>query len=71
MGIMTLEGIVEHGVIRIMSEVHLPDQTKVYVIVPGIHVEHIARVFSPRLAHLEQAEDFRMEIIAETADAGI
>ncbi len=71
MGIMAFEGIVDQGRIRLMSAIRLPEKTKVYVIVPEIHVERIARVFSPRLAHLEQAEDFRMEIVAETSDAGI
>jgi len=72
MGVMALEGIVDHGIIRLTSTVHLPDNTKVYVIVPGIHVERsIARVFSPHLAHPEQAEDFRREIVAETPDAGV
>ncbi len=71
MGIVTLEGIVDHGIIRLIPEVKLPDRTKVYVIVPGIHVERVARVFSPHLAHPEQADDFRMEIIAEIPDAGV
>lgn len=71
MGVMALEGIVDHGTIRLMSSVHLPDNTKVYVIVPEIHVERATRVSSPHLAHPEQAEDFRMEIVAETPDAGL
>lgn len=71
MGVMALEGIVDHGIIRLTSDVHLPDNTKVYVIVPGIHVGRVARVFSPHLAHPEQAEDFRMEMVAETPDAGV
>jgi hypothetical protein len=71
MGVMALEGIVDHGTIRLTSNVHLPDNTRVYVIVPGIHVERVARVFSPHLAHPEQAEDFCMEIVAETPDVGV
>jgi hypothetical protein len=69
MSIVTLEGIVEHGQIRLKSGVHLPDNTKVYVVVPGMQVEEIAHVVSPRLARPEQAADFKLEVVEEPADA--
>jgi len=69
--IVTLEGIVEHGQIRLKSDVHLPDNTKVYIVVPGMQVEEIAYVVSPRLAHREQAADFKLEVIEESTDASI
>jgi hypothetical protein len=71
MSIVTFEGIVEHGQIRLTSDVHLPDNTRVYVVVPGIQVEEIAHVISPRLAHPEQAADFKLEVVEEPADASI
>jgi hypothetical protein len=43
----------------------------VYVVVPDIQIEQVARIFSPRLAHPEQATDFRMEIVGESPDASI
>lgn len=71
MSVITLEGIVEQGQIRLVSDVQLPDNTKVYVVVPGLRVEQIAHVFSPRLAHPEQATDFVLEVVEEASDAGV
>jgi len=71
MSVVTLEGIVEHNRIRLLDEVQLPDNTKVYVIVPGIEVERAAHMYSPRLALREQAADFMMEIIEEPPNAGV
>ena len=70
MGVVTYEGIVEDGQIKLTSDVHLPEQTKVYIIVPDMKVEQRAQLHSPRLAHREQAGDFVMEII-ESTDAGL
>jgi NADPH-dependent ferric siderophore reductase len=63
MRILTLEGVVHRDRIYVRTNVRLPENTKVYVIVPDVQVEQVARVFSPRLAHPEQAADFRMEIV--------
>jgi len=65
MDIAAFEGVVEHGQIRLKVDVHLPEQTKVYVIVPDIKIKRGAHIFSPRLAHPEQAEDFELEIVEE------
>ena len=69
MNVVTLEGIVEQGKILLPANVHLPEKTKVYVIVPGIQDEPLGRIFSPRLAHPEQAADFNMEIVEDSPDA--
>ncbi len=71
MSIITYEGIVEGGQIRLKPDVRLPDKTKVYVVVPDVHTEETARIFSPRLTHPEQAADFRMEVTEEPTDATI
>jgi len=71
MSVVTLEGIVEHGQIRLTGDVRLPDNTKVYVVVPGMEIERVARIASPRLAHPEQAADFTMEIVEEATDASV
>jgi hypothetical protein len=71
MSIFTVEGIVEKGVVRLKAGVHLPDHTKVLVVVPGIEVEPAARIMSPRLAYPEQAADFVMEVGETPEDAGI
>lgn len=71
MGVVTFEGVVEHGQIRLRTDVHLPDKTKVYVVVPGIRIEQVAHIFTPRLAHPEQVVDFEMEIVEESPDASL
>jgi len=71
MSVVTFEGIVDNGQIRLKTNIQLPDKTKVYIVVPDIQVEQIARIFSPRLAHPEQAADFKMEIVRESSDASL
>lgn len=71
MGVITLEGIVDQNQIRLTSNIRLPEKTKVYVLVPDIQIEQVARVFSPRLVNPEQASDFEMEVVEELSDAGL
>ncbi len=71
MSVITLEAIVEHGQIKLSGNVHLPENTRVYVIVPSEQMEHAARVVSPRLAHPDQAADFEMQVVEETPHAGV
>jgi hypothetical protein len=68
--IMTLEGVVEDGQIRLPANIRLPNSTRVYVVVPGIDVAQTARLRSPRLAHPEQAGDFAMSVAEEGAEEG-
>lgn len=69
MAILTVEGIVENGQIRLCEPVVLPEQTRVYVVVPALEVLPQAHIASPRLAHPEQAVDFVKQIIEVSADA--
>ncbi len=69
MSIVTLEGVVEKGQIRLPSDLRLPDKTKVCVVIPGMQVEKLAHVFSPRLADTSQAIDFKLEVLEETPNA--
>ena len=71
MSVVTFEGVVDKGQIRLKSQVLLPERTRVYVIIPDVQIEQIAYIFSPRLAHHEQAADFKMEIVEEPSDASI
>jgi hypothetical protein len=71
MSIVTLEGIVEKGQIRLRSDFRLRDKTKVYVVIPDMHVENVAHVFSPRLADPSQAIDFKMEVLEESTNATV
>jgi hypothetical protein len=67
----TYEGIVQNGNVRLPDGIHLPEMTKVYVVVPDVEPQRIAHLRSPRLAHPEQAIDFKKEVIEEGTDAGL
>ncbi|HDN79866.1 MAG TPA: hypothetical protein ENG33_05315 [Chloroflexi bacterium] len=71
MGVVAFEGIVERGQIKLKTGVRLPDKTEVYVLVPEIEIEPSVNIFSPRLAHPEQAADFKLEVIEEPPDASL
>jgi hypothetical protein len=64
MSITTYEGVVEKGKIRLKSGVKLPENVKVYVIVPELQTQKkkTARVLTPRLTHRKQAGDFKMKV---------
>lgn len=70
MSVSTFEGIVENGRIRLRDNVTLPEKARVYVIIPDLEsAPPKARVYSPRLVHPEQANDFTKEVIEASADA--
>jgi hypothetical protein len=69
MAILTLEGIVENGQIRLRDNVILPEHTKAYVVIPDVETALQAHVYSPRLVHPEQAADFAKQVIEVSADA--
>ena len=68
MGVTTIEAVVENGQIRLPAAIHLPERTKVYVIIPDIEVQGVAYIGSPRLVHPEQAVDFAKEVLEEPSD---
>jgi len=71
MSVRTFEGAVENGQIRLPANVRLPEKTKVYVVVPDVAMPPTAYIGSPRLAHPEQTEDFKKEVIEERHDASL
>lgn len=71
MPIVTLEGIVKHGQITLNTPLSLPENTKVYVVIPDLRMEQSTRLASPRLRHLAQAADFQMEVVEGPDDAGV
>lgn len=50
------EAVYENGVIRLLDDVRLPENTKVYVVVP------VSRIVSPHLVHPQQIKDFEKEV---------
>jgi hypothetical protein len=71
MGVLTIEGIVDNGQIRLTSDIHLPEQTKVYVVVPDMKIERTVHLLSPRLKDSDLLVDFKMEIVKESSDASL
>lgn len=65
MKVTTFEGFVENGQVRLPVSIRLPEKAKVYVVVPDVEVPSAAYVGSPRLAHPEQAVDFKKEVIED------
>jgi hypothetical protein len=71
MSVVTLEGVVNQGQIRLKGDVRLPENTKVYVIITDMSVEGSAQIYSPRLAAHNGAKDFELELIEEPHDIGV
>jgi hypothetical protein len=65
MAVTTYEGVVEKGKIRLQANVKLPENLKVYVVVPEQVEKKTARVHTPRLVHRKQASDFKMKVSRE------
>jgi predicted DNA-binding antitoxin AbrB/MazE fold protein len=69
MNLLDPEGIIEQGQIKLKNKIHLQENTKVHVILSELKVDQALRIFSPRLAHPEEAELFKMAVFEEPADA--
>jgi len=67
MAVSTYEGVVEKGKIRLKAGVKLPENAKVYVIVPDLKMDKKRgiQILSPRLVHRRQAVDFKMQVTEE------
>jgi hypothetical protein len=70
MKVLTYEGIVERGEVKLPETVRLPEHAKVYVVVPGAEDLPSYRIRTPRLLRAEQVSDFAMEIL-ESEDATV
>ncbi len=76
MSVMTIEGVVADGQIRLKDDVRLPENTRVYVVVPDVQIEEIqlepiVHIYSQRLANPEQAAALRMEMVEETPSTNV
>lgn len=69
MSVTTFEGLVENGQIRLPANFRLPDKTRVYVVVPNLEVKPVAHIYSPRLVHPEQVQDFEKEVVEDLSYA--
>lgn len=71
MSVMTLEGVVEHGQIQLPPNIHLPDNTKVYIVIPDTRIERTVHISTPRFVHPEQVKELQMEVIEAPTDAEV
>jgi hypothetical protein len=71
MPILTVEGVVENGQVRLRENVVLPERTRVYLVIPDVEAAPPAHVHSPRLAHPEQAADFAKQVMEVSTDADL
>ena len=63
MSAVTFEGVVERGQIRLDANIHIPEGTKVYVVVPGVELKETRlHLYSPRLSRREEAAEFEMTV---------
>lgn len=65
MPILTYEGVIEKGKIRLNAGVKLPENAKVYVVVAdtqAVKKKKTVRVLTPRLVKRKQAADFKMQV---------
>ena len=62
----TYEAIVENGQIKLPATVHLPERTKVLVVVTEGEAIPTSHIYSPRLVRPEQASDFVKEVARES-----
>jgi hypothetical protein len=67
----TIEGIVENGQIRLLENVRLPENTRVFVVIAENNPSRPPRIYSPRLAHPEQAADFVKRVSEVSTDAPV
>ena len=72
MTIATYEGVVRKGQNFFKTNIALPDETRVYIIVPEIKKPK-TQILSPHFVHREDASRFRMEvdIIEDKPDAKV
>jgi hypothetical protein len=73
MTVVTYEGVVEKGKIRLKAGVKLPENAKVYVVVADLQLDEkkAIRMLTPRLANRKQAADFKMTMTKVKPNAKI
>jgi hypothetical protein len=69
--VAAFEGVVVNGQIQLRTNIRLPEQATVYVLIPNLKAPKTVHIPGPRLVHREQAADFRKEVIEGTVDAGL
>lgn len=71
MKVTTYEGTVRQGCVVLPDDAMIPDNSRVYVIVPASSDEARVRILSPRLVHRDEVVDFTMQVEREGDDARV
>ena len=74
MAVTTYEGVVENGKIRLKAGVKLPENAKVYVVVPDLKTagkKKVVQILSPHLVRREDAARFKMKVTEEKPNARV
>ena len=58
----TYEATVQDGSVVLPEHAHIPDNTRVYVVVPASSDTRRVRMMSPRLVHRDDVGDFTMQV---------
>jgi hypothetical protein len=61
----TYEATVQDGRVVLPEDAHIPDSTRVHVVVPEADDAHRVRMMTPRLVHRCEAADFTMLVELE------
>ena len=65
----TYEATVQDGRIVLLKHAHIPDNTRVYVVVPASNDAKRVRMMPPRLLHRDEVGDFTMQVERQGDDA--
>jgi hypothetical protein len=71
MEVMTLEGVMYKGHMRLKTHIQRADNTTVYAVVPGAKLERTVHLTSPCVVYREQSADFVMEIVEASPNADL
>ena len=71
MKVTTYEATVHDGRVLLPADAQIPDNTRVYVVVPSTNDATRARILSPHLVHREEIDDFVMRVEPESDDARV
>jgi hypothetical protein len=69
MKVTTYEATVQDGRVVLPDDAQIPDNTRVYVVVPAADGVERVRIISPRLVHRDEVVDFAMQVESEGDDA--
>ncbi len=70
MSVMTFEAVVKNGQVQVPPGILLPENARVYVVVPDLPLEQRAQIISPQLVYPEQSTHFQLQV-READDADV